>query len=320
MAKVPSSLSPGQSAPSSGAKPSGAKAAAGKSAQAARGAGSPARVVKANASSLKALRAFRREIGTFNPNASKASEQAGTEESQLHPDVMSGEFDQAQLEKALNQGWSPKEGVEAKEEKEEREQLAKANEQEKAAKEGHAPGSGGTGKQAAAKAGPSSGSLPKAGQSDFNQGQQKVGGSGVHAKLSAPDPTHAEQVKAAHAAEAATAHKAASGKPLDAFGLLNQAKDKGYYFKEDQHGAGHPEDLDDPELAAAVEETIRMLFGVRGIMRVAPGRNEANEPVVVVVAAHGFSDASLSKVPPKVSKFDTLLAVSYEFLPIRRER
>ncbi len=109
-------------------------------------------------------------------------------------------------------------------------------------------------------------------------------------------------------------------RPPDAFALLREAKEQGVLFQEDWNREGHSEDQDDPELAAAVEEVISRLFGKAGVLRVGPGRNEAQEPVVVVVATHGFTDASLAAVPEKAGRFPTMLALSFELLPLRRER
>ena len=111
-----------------------------------------------------------------------------------------------------------------------------------------------------------------------------------------------------------------SGKPPDAMQLLNQAQPHGTFFKEDYEREGHSEDKDDPELAAAVEETIRMMFGVRGILRIGPGRNQADEPVVVIAVGQGFGEASMRVVPEKVHKFPTLLALPYDVLPLKKER
>ena len=109
-------------------------------------------------------------------------------------------------------------------------------------------------------------------------------------------------------------------KPPDAMTLLNAAQEPGVYFNEDAQRDGHSEEEEDPELAAAVEEAIRILFGVRGIHRVGPGRNEAGEPVVLVVASRGFGEAAMKAVPDKVHRFPTLLALPFELLPLRRER
>ena len=314
MAKVPPSLLPGP-AP---AKPtSAAKGVA--TAKTAQKKLTQAKVIKGNLASLKALRAFK-------PASGGAGKTEGEEA--MHADVMSGAHDHAELEKALAQGWVPTEGPEAKEEKEQTEELSKKEELEKAEKEGHAPGQ--TQKAAPQRAGPSGGSLPKqtgtsnpnlpkSGGSDFKQLQKQPGGTGVHGKYTPSELAKSEHVQSSRAVAAAAA-KAATDHPQDAFALLNQAQPKGVFFKEEEHDGAHPEDRDDPELAAAVEETIRTLFGVRGILRVGPGRNEANEPVVVVVAAHGFTDVALLKVPPKVHKFDTLLAVPFDVLPLRKER
>jgi hypothetical protein len=110
----------------------------------------------------------------------------------------------------------------------------------------------------------------------------------------------------------------AAGRPADAFTVLHAAQDPGVYFREDGH-PGHAE-REDPELSAAIEETIRLLFGVRGILRVNGGFNQANEPAIIVVATQGFGEASLKKVPAKVHRFETILAVPYDMLPLKRER
>jgi hypothetical protein len=83
---------------------------------------------------------------------------------------------------------------------------------------------------------------------------------------------------------------------------LDNAKDSGVFFKEDRERDGHTEDQEDPALREAVEECIRLLFGVRGIHHVGPGRNDANEPVIVVAASDGF----------------TLVALPFDLVPLRR--
>ncbi|MBI3182575.1 MAG: hypothetical protein HYZ28_10605 [Myxococcales bacterium] len=109
-------------------------------------------------------------------------------------------------------------------------------------------------------------------------------------------------------------------RPMDAMALLHAAQDPGILFREDAHREGHSEEQEDPELAAAVEECIRLLFTVRGILRVGPGQNDRNEPVIVIVLTRGFGEAQLRAVPPKVHRFPTLLAIPYDLLPLRRER
>lgn len=128
--------------------------------------------------------------------------------------------------------------------------------------------------------------------------------------------------KAAVAATTALTTPALPGsdRPQDAFKLLHGAKEPGVFFKERGAHAGGEQEEEDQELAAAVEETIRILFGVRGIHRVVPGRDEANEPVIIVAAGMGFGEASLKQIPERVQRFPTLLALPYEMLPLRRER
>lgn len=111
-----------------------------------------------------------------------------------------------------------------------------------------------------------------------------------------------------------------SDRPPDAFALLREAKDRGVLFKEDWEREGHSEDQDDPELAAAVEEVIQRLFGKLGILRVGPGRNDSEEQVVVVVATNGFNQSSLEAIPERAGRFATMLALSFDLLPLRRER
>jgi hypothetical protein len=104
-----------------------------------------------------------------------------------------------------------------------------------------------------------------------------------------------------------------------AFSALKEAKEAGVYFRDQSREEGHREEDEDPELAAAVEEAIRLLFGVRGIHHVGPGLDEAGQPVVLIVADAGFGEASLRAVPAKVRRFDTLLALPYDLLPLRRD-
>lgn len=120
--------------------------------------------------------------------------------------------------------------------------------------------------------------------------------------------------------KAAMAAPVRTDRPFDAYAALRQAKEKGVLFQEDWERDGHSEDQDDPELAEAVEDVIARLFGRAGVLRVGPGRNEQGEPVVVVVATHGFSDASLAAVPERSGRFPVMLALSFDLLPLRRER
>jgi len=103
-----------------------------------------------------------------------------------------------------------------------------------------------------------------------------------------------------------------------ALAALHDAKEPGVYFRDhSQRGAGD-DSSEDPELAAAVEEAIRLLFGVRGIHHIAPGENQAHEPVVLIQADRGFTEAALQQVPEKVHRFPTLVVVPYELLPLRK--
>lgn len=100
--------------------------------------------------------------------------------------------------------------------------------------------------------------------------------------------------------------------------LLDQAEEPGVFFRE-QEREGAP-DEEASELDLAVEEAIRLLFGVRGIHHIGPGEDGEGEPVVLICANSGFSTASMERVPREVLGFKTLLALPYELLPLRRER
>jgi hypothetical protein len=135
-------------------------------------------------------------------------------------------------------------------------------------------------------------------------------------------PTNLTGVSASHlqAVGALSSQQVGSERPPDAFSLLKEAREKGVLFVEDALAEGHSEDHDDPEHAAAVEECIALCFGVRGILRIGPGHNDKNEKIIVVATTHGFSDASLAKVPEKVHRFPTLIAIPFDLLPLKRER
>lgn len=107
--------------------------------------------------------------------------------------------------------------------------------------------------------------------------------------------------------------------PDTAMYALDHAQEQGVYFQEEPNDPDHPEE-EDPELAAAVEEAISLLFGVRGIHHIGPGRNELDEKVVVIAAGRGFGEKSLAAIPEKVREFKTLLALPYDMLPLRKER
>jgi len=102
---------------------------------------------------------------------------------------------------------------------------------------------------------------------------------------------------------------------------LDKAQDPGVYFVDDSARENHrEEEEEDPELREAVEECIRLLFGVTGIHHVGPGRNDKGEPVIVVAAATGFTQESMKAVPERVHRFDTLVALPFDLVPLRRTR
>jgi hypothetical protein len=109
-------------------------------------------------------------------------------------------------------------------------------------------------------------------------------------------------------------------RPPDAFALLKDARAQGILFTEDAPADGRHEEQEDPALAEAVEACRRLCAGVKGVLRIGPGRNEQGEPVVVATAGPGFGEASLARVPAQVLGFATLVAIPFDLLPLRRER
>ncbi len=276
------------------------------------------------------MRRAQRPQQTEKPRQLKAGGSASSEESETsHPqankldDGMTGEHDPAMLEGRLGE-MVPESHHEQVEDKKAHEEVAKENDR----KEG-GDATGGLFQLKPQKPRESwSKSQPAVAQPPKKDGfeNSKIG-TALKQPTGAQDPKQilkAQQLAQAQKAAAAKGvgtpdHTPLPERPPDAFKLLHQAKESGVLYQED-YANGGGEDQDDPELAAAVEETIRLLFGVRGILRVGPGKNEANQPIIVVVASGGFGEASIAAVPAKVHRFETLLALPYELLPLRRER
>lgn len=101
--------------------------------------------------------------------------------------------------------------------------------------------------------------------------------------------------------------------------VLNSAQEPGVYFREEEHEGSRNDEQEDPELADAVEECIRLLFGVRGIHRVGPGTNDAGQPVIIISVNRGFSQSSMGAIPEQVHRFKTLVALPYDLLPLKRD-
>jgi hypothetical protein len=124
------------------------------------------------------------------------------------------------------------------------------------------------------------------------------------------------------------------GSPMSAITFLHNAKPPGSFFTEvnddddatDPRGEGGQQQDDtgegsDPEaLRQAVEDLLEQLKDVPGIARVRAGRDEEDRPIVLVVAERGFTQGSLRMVPEKIQQFQTVLAVPYDILPLKRER
>ena len=107
--------------------------------------------------------------------------------------------------------------------------------------------------------------------------------------------------------------------------VLNNAQGKGEYFKITDEGASFnsqtPEENEQlEELLAAVEEAKQVLADVPGITRIAPGENNLRQPVVLILTARGFGEASLKVIPEVFFQFKTLVAVPWDLLPLRRDR
>lgn len=223
-----------------------------------------------------------------------------------------------------HEGWAPDSHAEAAEKKDAKEAAHAEKERKEEGKDAVRPGApkpGEAAKQPKSAAGPNA---PKRQSDGFERKDPGKGGTLTHAahtpEAHAVLGTQAVQARSPVNAVAQTRPALApppSNRPPDAFQLLHQAQEKGVYFKEDSASGGERED---PELAAAVEEAIRLLFGVRGILRVGPGKNMENEPVVVVVATQGFGEAALKVVPQTVHRFPTLLAIPFDLLPLKKER
>lgn len=216
--------------------------------------------------------------------------------------------------------WAPESHAEASEKKEAKEADHAEKERKEEGKQGVKPGAPAGKEGAKNPKGPGQLATKRQQSDGFERTKAQAGGTaqttGTQPAMTAQAVGSKQPVNAVAQTRPALAPPPAN-RPPDAFQLLHQAQDKGVYFKEDGMGSGERED---PELAAAVEEAIRLLFGVRGILRVGPGKNMENEPVVVVVATQGFGEAAMKVVPPSVHRFPTLLAIPFDLLPLKKER
>jgi hypothetical protein len=106
----------------------------------------------------------------------------------------------------------------------------------------------------------------------------------------------------------------------DALKALDNAQEPGVYFKDDTRRENHSEDQEDPALREAVEEAIRLLFSVRGIHHIGPGRDQQDNPVILISAKDGFNAESLGALPEQVRGFATLLALPFDLVPLRKAR
>ncbi len=274
----------------------------------------PARIIKA-----KKPQQIEKPVKLKAGNAGGGDEaEAGATESAGKPnEAAAAPHEHAKLAAEL---WGPESHAEKAEEKKDKEEIAKENERAEG-------GGGGDAKNKSflKQIKPALHSPPQQ-KKPVKDGfeQQKLGGQPQAAqakaaelqKLKAQAPvTAAAQVQAPATTPAPPARPS---RPPDAFSVLHAAQDPGIYFREEGHH-GSAEQAN-PELEEAIEEAIRLLFGVRGILRVTGGFNQANEPAIIVVATQGFGEASMKAVPGKVHRFETILAVPYDMLPLKRER
>lgn len=152
---------------------------------------------------------------------------------------------------------------------------------------------------------------------------RKSAGSGFLKPGEMPEDLHASAyaatVRAAAVQDRLGVGRASLERTPDAFTLLQQAQEGGVLFKEVLDGEGRSPEEPDPDLAQAVEECIRLCFGLRGILRIAPGTNDLGEPIVVVTAAPGLTVAGFEMIPAQVHRFATLVAIPFDILPLRRD-
>ncbi len=220
----------------------------------------------------------------------------------------------------LAEAWQPESHAEKAEEKQAKDEL---HEEEKAAEGGAGSASSAKGflKQIKPALRP-----PNTPVQQQPQKKGKDGFEGQHALGRTAAPSNPNPVRAGVPVKAAVPVKGAQpaipaprpSRPADAFSVLHAAQEAGVFFQEEDHNG--PAEQSDPELTAAIEEAIRLLFGVRGILRVSGGFNQDHQPAIIVVATQGFAEASVKLVPPKVHRFETILAVPYDMLPLKRER
>jgi hypothetical protein len=214
-------------------------------------------------------------------------------------------------------GWAPDSSAEAAEKKADADEAHEEEQREKAASDGQKRIGATTYAATAANKAEAGHDNKKDAFQKSNQAQAKK--PELNSK-SAELPNAVTASKTIDAARAAAERMMKAGKPLDAFALLQLAEQPGVLFKENGGSEAEVGQPEDPELAAAVEEMISKLFGVKGILRVGAGRNKDDEPVVVVAVGQGFGEASLRAVPEKVGKFPALIALPFDILPLKKER
>lgn len=262
------------------------------------------------------------------PKGGGQAEEGGGETAQLSEQPGGGGGPEAGKERESQDAakhetlWAPDSHAEASEKKEARESAHAERERKEEAKAGVKPAPPKGKEDGKAKSGGPN--APKRQSDGFERTGAAATGKGHLGQTTGTQPAlNAQPIQSKSPVNAVAQTRPAlapppSNRPPDAFQLLHQAQEKGVYFKEDGLGGG--QEREDPELAAAVEEAIRLLFGVRGILRVGPGKNMEDEPVVVVVATQGFGEAALKQVPPAVHRFPTLLAIPFDLLPLKKER
>lgn len=133
-------------------------------------------------------------------------------------------------------------------------------------------------------------------------------------------PSHKSDVAAFNDSHASKPAPKPAAKPMSPYAALHAALEHGTYFLDDSEGEGTTGRALSNEFLAAVEEARRLLANVSGVVRVGPGRDEAQAPVILVVTSQGFSESAMNQVPESVKGFSTLITVPYTLLPLRRQR
>ncbi|QRN96833.1 hypothetical protein JRI60_48980 [Archangium violaceum] len=135
--------------------------------------------------------------------------------------------------------------------------------------------------------------------------------------LKAGEAQRSREVTAPKGSTPAAPVRSPSPPRVDARLVLGTGKPAGTYLRE-HPPAPQGASAGDSALMGAVAEAHQLLANVKGIERIGTGVNKAGEHVVVIVPKHGFSMESLRAVPEKVQGINTVVAIPFDLLPLRR--